>query len=286
MLTAIAVAASARVAIAGVAWDAPPECGNAAELAVRVAAQLGRSVGIDEVTARATVVADGGAYRATVQLGDDEARVLTGASCAEVTDAIALILALAIRDAPPPPPPSVLPQPPPSRRPGAPIELDLGAELGGDALLLPGPAVGVGAVLRIAREAWSARMSATIWDGQTAQERSAAATEVTLVSGQLGLCRRFGPGDGCVIGATGRMTGAGLVGADAATAARWWTAAGVRFGGGIPLGRRVVVGAGVDALVSLVRPRFVFDDGRDAYRTPMVTIRLGIVLTVRIFGGD
>ena len=283
MLTAIAVAASARVAIADVAWDAPPECGNAAELAVRVAAQLGRSVGTDEFTARATVVADGGAYRATVQLGDDEARVLTGASCAEVTDAIALILALAIRDAPPP---SVPPESPPARRPGAPIELELGAELGGDALLLPGAAIGVGPVLRVAREAWSARMSATIWDGQVAQERSSAATEVTLVSGQLGLCRRFGPGDGCVVGSTGRMTGAGLVGSDVATAARWWSAAGVHVGGARPLGRRVDVGVGVDALVSLVRPRFEFDDGRDAYRTPMVTIRLGIVLTVRIFGGD
>lgn len=106
------------------------------------------------------------------------------------------------------------------------------------------------------------------------------------MSGQLAGCRRLGPGDACALGAAGRMTGTGLVGADATSAARWWSAAGVQVGARRALGRRLVVGVGVDALISLVRPRFVFDDGRDAYRAPAVTLRLGITLTTRILAGD
>lgn len=290
MFAAIAVLISARVATAGVTWDAPPACGPVEDLAARIDAQLGRAAPPDAVTAHATVVVEPDGYRATLRLSDGRERALTGATCAEVADAIALILALAIREAPPPdpappvpvpPPPTPVPSPSP-RRVGAPIAVDLGVEVSGDALLLPGPALGVGPALRFGRGAWSGGVAMAIRDGQIAHDGSAIATEVGLMSGDLTLCRRVRIGDACLLGTIGRMSGAAVEGGDAGTATRWWSATGVRVGGTWALGRRLAVGAGVDALVSLSRPRFVFDDGRDGYRAPAFTLRLGISLATRI----
>jgi hypothetical protein len=82
------------------------------------------------------------------------------------------------------------------------------------------------------------------------------------------------------------MNGTGLEGPDRASARRWWAGVGAAAAVRRSLGRQLGLEAGVEALVALVRPRFVYDTGDEGFRARAVTIRASLTLTTRIFGGD
>ncbi|MEZ4451253.1 MAG: hypothetical protein R3B09_17370 [Nannocystaceae bacterium] len=117
-------------------WSAPPTCPSAVEVQAELDRLLdGRAV-IDEVVARAEVVAaaDGGGLVATLQIGEAAPRILHAGECVALGRAIALVIAvavdpvavagrLALADAPPPaeappedPPPAVDEAPPEDAR--------------------------------------------------------------------------------------------------------------------------------------------------------------------------
>lgn len=270
---------AAGVAHAGVEWQAPAECGSAATLTEKIAAQLGHPAADHQLAGQVAIAAGVGGYRATLDVAGAP-RTLTGATCGEIVDAAALIFALSIRDAAPPE------QPPATSSASTPeLRLAIGARLAGDASTLPGAAIGGGPVIGLGVGRWSARAGAALWTGRTAQPGTALATEVGLISGDLALCARVGPGEACAIGAAGPMTGRGFDDAGGGEATRWWSAAGIGVGAGRSLGARWRAEVALEALAGLARPRFVFDDGRLGYRAPAVTVRLAIAVSATIFGG-
>jgi hypothetical protein len=280
LFATLGLLAGTSSAAASVWWDAPDECGTADQLIERVAAQVGRPLALDDVTARAHVVNESGGYRATLVVASDPARMLTGATCDEVVDAVSLILALAVREQPAV---SMIVAPRPVSAPRQRPHVALGVRLVGDGMTLPVPTVGIGPDAEVTWGPWTGGAAVAIWNGATASPGTSSEIAVRLTSGVAMLCRQLGPSHACGIATTGPMTGRGMS-TDSASATRWWTAAGVGLGGERGLGARVMLGFDVEALVALARPRFVFDDGRDGYRTPSVTLRLAMSLRVRIFG--
>jgi hypothetical protein len=85
---------------AQVTWDAPAGCPDEATVRAAVVTDLGRDLRDGEVTATMTVKGRGRHWKVTMTValadGDPGVRTLTAASCAELADSAALILALTI----------------------------------------------------------------------------------------------------------------------------------------------------------------------------------------------
>jgi hypothetical protein len=269
-------------------------------LAARVEAQLGRSLRAGELDGDVAIVAVGGEYRATLRLaGAGAPRELIGATCDEVVDALAFVLVVALRDqteagedgaageaserALPPIDERVGPRP--VRHPDNGLDVDVGVGVAGDVTTLPGPTLGLEPVVAVGRGRWSARAAVGLWYPRTANPGMADATDVRLVSGTLALCGALGAGRVCGAASGGSMTGTGVESVDSASARRWWAGAGLSAAVRRSLGRRLAVEAGLEAMVALVRPRFVFDTGAEGYRAPAVTIRASLTLMTPIFSG-
>jgi hypothetical protein len=107
-------------------WDAPEGCPTRAEILAGVARVVGVGPSADQnrdpLDAMARVVVDGAAWRAdvTVTRGESSSRHVEGRSCREVSDALVLIIALAIHSDTAGPPPSPVSPPPPAAAPPPP----------------------------------------------------------------------------------------------------------------------------------------------------------------------
>lgn len=277
VLIGLASARSAHAAV-WVGWQAPPECGTAAALGERIDGALGRVASPDELLADVAIAIEPGAYRATLAIAGGPPRQLTAATCDEVVDALALVLALAIRDAAPalattePLPAPAAPRAPPA------VHLELGLRATADARTLPGPAAGVGPAIAIGTRRFRVGLAIAVWTPATANAGTLTATRVRLLSGALEGCGLLGPAQACAIATAGPMTGDGSNAIDGAAATRWWSAIGASAGAHRRIAGRVVIGGAIEALVALARPRYELDSGRESYTAPGATVRawLGI----------
>jgi|GEM_PF-3080810 len=282
-MVVVALTASAADTGADVGWQAPDECGAVEDLAARVATKLAHTPRAEELIAEIAIIAgeDGHGYRATFARGG-AARTLTGATCGEIVDALALILALAIRDDEEARPAAdqrrVEPKAPSPARSPRPV-FSLGARAGFDFRALPAPALGFGPELGLRRGAWRVGAALELWDSKVASPLTSRAAEVDLTTGAIAVCRRVGAGRGCAVALTGPVTATSLD-AGGRSARRWWTATGASVGATGHVGSRIEAAAEVSGLISLVRPRFQFDDDIDGYRVPAFTVRLGITLSI------
>jgi hypothetical protein len=306
----------------GIAFEAPAGCPDRAAFLALVEQHAGAALPAG-ASGQVRVAEEPGRWSATVEVPGAASRRLDGASCAEVVDAAAFVLALAIEPAEPDPEsesepesesqPEPQPEPQPGRVPepqtearpvvakavpagaadmagqappmGAPLRLQLSTGGLADAGTLPGAAV-------------AATLSASAWRGPSglalslalfrARDASAAGTAAGFAP--VGLwavgvrgCRRVWFAALCLGGEGGRMSADAGHLADGGERGAAWLAL---SGSGWVRGAiagPVGVYAGVEILGAFARPRFVLDDDTGLHRPAPASARLALGLDVDVW---
>jgi hypothetical protein len=258
------------------AWSAPEECPSQQQ----VEAEIGRLVGgdlrlPDGSNLRADVRVSGGppwsADLTTQRAGRIGRRSLESPSCQAAADAVALIIALSI-DPDAAAASAQASVAAPSRAPEAPVGRDERLQIlasvssQGRVGTLPGTDVGVGLGIGLAGARWRAELRWTygLRGDQVASLPSGAAGRFNLTTGSLTGCvdvlrfnLAFGP---CAVAEAGRVSATGY----GATAGFSRHAPWLALGGGVFLSlvvsKHLRTSVEVDALASLYRPDYVFEE--------------------------
>jgi hypothetical protein len=297
-LASLAVMLSSAASAAPlVHWRAPADCPDEADVEKRVASRLGpdaaASAPIDVV-----VHAEGRGFVA--QIGD--ARMLTSASCAELADAAALVVARLVLEEPAPAPsapvapaepvPPIVPIAPPqppldvvvhASRPVPKRELGFGLRLsaltGGGAQ--PGVALGGELAVPLVWRQLFIEPAGELWARSTSSG-AMPGLEASLTAAALrgGWRSNALPLRAWLVAEVGRVSGEGInVIAPRAAAAAW---AGVGAGGAFTWSfeRGVAFVASAEVIAAIARPRFGLDDGDLVYQPAAVALRLAVGLEV------
>lgn len=268
-------------------WDAPPTCPDVASVLRRVDSlrqPAARGAPSRLLQARATVTHEA-AWRLllhTETRAEVGERTLSGASCAEVAEAAALILALAADgsdgspDAPPPveqlapPPPVVTPAPPPpaALSPAPPARPRVAAwrvHVRAEGLLdvgtLPAVAPGASVALGVSRGRWRAELAGLVLVSQRAEVTPGVGGDIGLAGALLRGCFALVHAgvslDACAAFEGGWMSGqgVGVVDAQRDGGARW--AARVGLAARVRITGSVRLRAALEPGVAFVTPTFV-----------------------------
>jgi len=299
-------------------WQAPAACPSSVDVQAQFARLLGgaaraptgkhiaatlvvRSSALDKWTLELATVLDGAAGR----------RTLEGDSCASVTSAAALILALMIdpaaveravaESAPAPPPAAPPPQAPPTTLAVAPPEIARAPRTvfgfarvfaGGVAAFLPMPAPAAGLAVGARRRRLAAELSVL-----ATEERSAPAAGLTptaggdfrLLAGDARACGDLGGHaviwSFCAGGELERLSGTGF-GANAGVSPQPKSALmGAGTGGllvTLPLAPSFALALDLDAVVRVYRPTLEINTDDRVFRVPLASAfaALGIIVTI------
>jgi hypothetical protein len=285
---AIALAGASAVHGAGppefeLAWSAPDECPDRAELMSRVERLLGGVVK-SKLTAEADVTHTDGVYRARLRVVSAEGsgeRVLENEQCDLLTDSVALVIALSAS-----PPAESQPD---DARPEDTERLSVLASAEGDVVFgsLPHPAFGAGGAIGVEglsslrfelRGAYYGRQSAT-FDGDTLGARFG------LVTFGARACRlwSFGAADlaPCIGAEAYLVTATGFGGAVSRHQETSWWGPAVGLFGRMRVTRSFAVYFAVDGTAQLTSRRFVFSDVGELYRPTAVALELLVAPEVR-----
>jgi hypothetical protein len=259
-----------------IAWTAPEGCPTADEFRARVAEDLGDAPAGDREV-RVDVERDGDVWRVRVTDGE-RARELAGASCDEVAEAGALVVAMLLREEPAPPPRPRLARavvrPPPPRvvvqRPPRTVSLRVTAAGAADTGTLPAVAAGV----RVGAAAGLGPMRVEL-DGAYWPQRSDGGLDVGLWAGAARGCAWFV----CAGAEVGRLSAQTM---EAEEANSRWLALTLGASGRLRLGGRLALAARVEAVAPIERPIFLVG-GVEAHQPAVVSVRavLGVELMIR-----
>jgi len=295
--------------------DAAPDCTTREELAARVAARSRRIAfgeGAGRIAVRVVVTAGARAVVGDLTIKEPGSapavRRLSAPSCEQLTDAMALVIALtfdpgaaegspgeevepppqAARPAPPLPAP---PRPDRVREAPPPGRLRLGAAVGAQVLFgpAPGPMPGVTVDLTAGWDrasVWSpaARLSAGLaWSGTLREDGGAAAFSLGTLT--LDVCPlRLLPFDldvrACATGTLGRLGAAGSQTFDPASAERPFAATGAAAVVTVRLGSALEIAARGSAAASWIRDAFAFTPNV-FYRGAPLFLTAGLTAGVR-----
>jgi hypothetical protein len=273
-----------RVPADAITWTAPAECGDVAALRARMGSYVDGPVAAGW-SATVTITAVGAEYHGAAHIGRaprEVTRTVVGRDCAEVIDALALVLGMSAQMAAPAPPPD--PPPPPRIAPPPSTTIRARAGLAGDLGTVPRGDGGAGGQLIAARGPWSARLGVAWLPSRFAGIASTTAgIEVGLVVGQVGGCRR-GPGAVwfCLGGEVGAMSGAPVHLSGASSVRRAWAAAGLSAARAVELTGRVALVGEVGVIAAIVRPRFILDDGTEVFAPGQVAARASLAIEIRL----
>ena len=284
-VVAVAAAGDAE-ASAPSSWRVPDECGGSARLAARVAVQAGRPLTEAEpISVDVAIVARAeGGYLATVDVVSVRGaarRQVQGADCSAVVDAVALVLAVAMQDAPRPVADVVAPVAPAVR---VPARFVVGVVAGVDQGALPATAPGAALVLAFGRAPWRLEVGGEVYAAAFAPAPGdpTAGVEIGLLGGRVRLCRRLGPARLCAGGALGRLEGRPVNLGDPATESRRWSALLAGAGWSYRFGGRFAIGLDVEGLLAVDRPEFVTTTDARLHQPAAAGLRLGCGLEVEI----
>jgi hypothetical protein len=320
LLAAVAVAAQAQTVRLQV--EAPPDCTTREELMAQVAARTRRfdfaAPGDESAAPLVRVVVTPGPRAVVGELtitqpeGSPAVRRLSAPSCEQLTDALALVIALvfdretavepaapspeAQRPKPPPPPPpaplapasvAVAPAPEP-----APIgHLRVSAAAGGQVLLGPAPRAMPGVTVELTvswdrTSVWSpaARLSASAaWSGalhETGGVATFSLDTLTLDACPLRLLRWRLEVRACATGTVGRLRAQGSETYQQASVERPFAATGGAAVLTLPLGHALEVSARASAGASWIRDSFAFAP-KVFYRGAPLFVAAGLTAGVR-----
>lgn len=298
-LAALAFAKDASAATSSdvdLAWSAPATCPARAEMEERIARIVGASPDArahEVMTASVVITSEGAGFRADVKVGAGAStRSVAGATCNEVADAVALIIALAIdprsldREAPTPASPVTTPKEVPAALVPRRRVVHAGAAAMIDAQTLPATTLGAEIFAGWSPPHLSLEANAAISASArgTIDAQPAKGADFTLVHAGVRACyaifdARFDVGP-CASGGVDWIIASGF-GAQAPA-----DGTGRVFVGG--LGARVTFEATAwlslrlvaEALAPSARPRFEIDNAGDVYRTSGSLFRASLGLAL------
>lgn len=297
-LVVVAVLACAAPAHAGTwHWAGPDDC---PEGAVRssLAARLETPVDALPFDVDVTIANDERGLTATLVIAGamTDARTLSSASCGELADALAIVIARLVSVAPPPapapPPPAPAPPPPPPAivevapvpvRPRVePPPWNAGARISGIVGTGGAPLVGIAGDAG-AWAAWrslSLELAVSRWKSNTASvgDTSMAGVDVglTSVAVRAGWRSSRDRRRAWLVGEVGSMRGTGVGIAESRGGSARWSAVGLGGAYGWPLAEHVALVAAVEAEFLIDHVAFTVDDGSVLYATPRLGLRAGL----------
>jgi hypothetical protein len=289
MLAAMALVAGARRAEASepASWRVPAECGGPGLVVARVKAQAGRPLtDADPISVDVAITAGERGYVADVDIvsvrGAARRRV-EGTDCGAVVDAVALVLAVAMQEAP-----SMLDTSRPVVPASARSRFLVGFALGVDQAALPSPSPGAAVVLALGRGPLRLELGGEVYQAAFAPSPmdEQVGVDVGLLGGRARLCRWLGPLRACAGGAVGRLQGR-PVGplARRSTGSRRWSALLAGVGWSYRFGGRFAVGLDVEGVLALDRPAFAVEEASElqrVYQPATGGVRVGGGLEVEI----
>lgn len=283
-------------------WDSPPNCQRSDTVSEQVEALIHRP--LDEVEAleiRVAIRQDGDAWTLdlvtrTAPTSATRKRTVTGRSCAEISDAAAVLVAMAIQDAAREPSaedsnpgsetqtseetttpiaesPPALPTPPhtpaPARR--APLVSSLlAAGVIGDSAALPGGSLGFAVDAGLRYGALRAEFEGTALAPRTRELAAGQSAEFSFFAGALLGCveGKLRPvlAFGCGGFELGRLSGEGRGVINPRVGSATWQAARFDLGLAFPSSGSLRFHSRVGVVAALARPSFQLDQ-KDAYRT-------------------
>ncbi len=295
VVAVIVIAAAAPAAAEpelGMAWSAPAGCPDEATMRARIEQRLGGS--LDDVAIDRIAIAierDGAALVARVDLGEPEPRTLTSASCDELADAVAVIVArvaakriaarprVAVASAPPP---AVVARAP---EPSAPARWSFGARLASVSGIGALPGVGLGGELDafVRRGPLAAELGVTRWAGASARD-SIMTDEVSV--GLSAAALRLGwrapvPVALWMVGEVGTMTAVGTTLYDDRELSGRWLALGAGIGVDWNVWRWLGLVGTFEVLDTVDRTRFQTADGTTVYEPHRASARISLGAEVR-----
>jgi len=278
-------------------WQAPAGCPSRDELRAQVARLLGGTIRVPhggDIRARA-VVEHGQNWSLAIETessGRPGQRAIEAASCQDLADATALIIALMIdpdavaahaaqpKPIPAPPPPDSRPAPSPKRRS---VEYLVGVHAAASQGTLPSFDVGAGGGIGLAGRRWRVELRGTYG---LRRDQTVAAAALPGASGQfsfaaaaLAACLNFrwgglalGP---CADAELGLVSAKGVGVSESFPAQTLWSALGGGAFAAIPLGPHLSLPLHLDVLAPLQRTEFVLKNvpGR-VFKAPAVGGRL------------
>lgn len=289
-----AAPAHASTEVVELRYAAPPGC---PALATIEAAILERTSNVRFATpARRvfviTIQATPDGFRGTLEIDAVADKELAAQRCDDLTDAFALVTALAIdpsatvlpRSAPrpPPPPPPLPPSPVPDEI--ATFETDLGAMI--DAGVGP---VAMPALVVEGRMRWRGdyRLAVAAIAGRDAKAEDGGEARFTWFAVRPAACRRWMwraiAIDGCGHAELGAVHASGAQIVNQRDLTRLWLAAGVHGAAGVVLYRNIFTRLELGASLPLVRDRYIFAPNVAIHDTPIATgwILLGVGMQFR-----
>jgi hypothetical protein len=283
-LLVMAVVAYATPAIAGLVWYAPPGCPDEHALRLAIARRLEQPLErvVLSIDVRVEEADAGFVAHIDVHGAVEDTRTLTSVSCADLTDAAAIVIARLATEARA----SVRSRPlPPLPIPHATERWDAGGKLAG--VIGTGRAPDLGEAIELG--AWAARgpfeleLGGQRWRSGRAYldttQSAGVELALTLAVMRAGI-RLRGPMRVWAALEIGSLGGTGFGVAAARSPSERWLATGAGFGLATPLSAHVRAIAGLETDVVLDRVQFMVDTGAALYRAPPVTARLGLGIEV------
>ena len=288
-MLATRVAGATPISDLGLVWSAPPECPDAAAVRARIEQRAGTTiealtVGAIEISVRHT----GDEMIAAVTV-DGDLRELRSASCDELADAVAMIVARVARvrvaRREDPVEAAVVTAPPVSIDVAPSSPWSAGARVATTSAVgvLPGVAVGGELGVFVRRGSIAGELGYARWRAGSAHDLMYGDdVAIGLGAGVARLGWRFSsvPIGAWVVGELGSMTGTGAIWDDGRAASARWCAAGVGTGAHWMLGRRVELRATAEALDAVVRPRFELGDQLTVYEPARISTRVSVAVEV------
>ncbi len=280
---------------AGLVWQAPVSCPDAAEVRARIERRLGRPgeravQGIEVDIAPAA----GGGFVARIDLRaitvENQIRVLTSARCDELTDAVAVVIARLAAERRPvaevarvPGVPGVHERPSPAVPPRT-----WGVGMRGMAVSGIGALPGIGLAGELAAYGWRrslfVEVSATRWMPSSRFLAIGAPARVDIrldfVAVRIGWRSMRLPLRGWLGGELGAVQGEGVSLDNARVGDGRWAAIDGGFGVAWPMARRARLVGIMELGVPVSRSQFLLQDGSLVYRPERVTVRSGLGLEV------
>jgi hypothetical protein len=286
-LGAPAVAQPYVVPASSVTWRAPAECGDGAELRRRIGGYLDHAMSPGPFADIEVARSDDGTYRATLAIhanGATATREVEGKDCAQVIDAVALVLGLAAQapaatvtsgddDALARPPPPPVGRTLALRVRGA---ADLGSIPGGGLGADAGLALTRGRLAVIASARWFAPRFATVRD------TPGSGVDVSMRGGAAEACLHVTGAWACAGGELASIDGDPHV-IDPHASRSTWAAITAGLAGDIVLGARARVVLELGGYFAAQRPRYILDNGEEIYEPSLVGARVYAGIEATIF---
>ncbi|HVH42112.1 MAG TPA: hypothetical protein VM925_07200 [Labilithrix sp.] len=275
-------------------YDVPSECPDASAFEAKV-----ETYGSEVTSAAVAVSRTAPGYHGRVVIGSAPAREVDAATCEEVADALALITALLLREAPPPretTPAAPTPVTEPVER-RAPVAPSVGVEprsitiaAGATGATGVGPDVAAGATLGVAFEPrWRGLDSVRLMVDRTLESNASSASgraAFALTAARIEVCvLRFGRDAASLSLCAGALAGALAARGERIdpprSDTRAYEAATLTAHAELFVYRAFHVAADVSLRAPLHRDRFYFQPGERLYETPAVALAGGLLVGAR-----